>query len=579
MGNYGINPNLKFGRTKPVAGKVVEDNFTPIFAMSGKTPSFDDIDKYYGLISEDFNIQGEGGIKEFYSLTAYASVYTRVSQHLKGIIKAVESVRYFYLVEVMLNQITEDALAPRMGDDEILKFSCEDEDIQKELDELQKRIGLDQLIQNIAPDLLAYGEYTLKTKIDHIKEEKEDELNKKGKKIKPKPGKGLVDVTDIVEQGEVISLTQDGYVEGYLVMDKQHSRIEVKEVSDYIKFTLGGQRVKINIEEIVPRHAIKDPVLKEIVDRIPRFIRIGRSEIFPVISKIKELELLEKLIPATKINKLSQGNLVGMNLPENYKLDEAIKAVKRIEGSINRKVAVDPVSNEITVESILSTAGKTKVIPLFGEKGRLEQMDFKDNEPDDLLGSTKEIRELILDSVGIPSELVFKSDSDNRAEIIKRYAKYLRKLKRLQKAISLGCKQMAFIHLANKGYSFKEEQINVVFNNSLVEIDNLDKLEHADVTLSLLSNVRDFFNDMMEEDSPYRPMIKLDKVAEYIETNLATIGLADAILVPSEGGPSAEPANLDKDGVDSKGNPTRQEEPTDDEDQDADHFTKKKEGE
>jgi hypothetical protein len=490
-------------------------------------------------VFENFSIQSSDQIKEYYTLTAYSAIYSKVSSKLKEIIEVVDSVRYFYLVEVILNQIAEDALAPKIGDDEIFKFSCQDESIQKELDELKKKIGLDQLILNITPDLLAYGEYTLSTVIGQSKKPVKNDLKGDGEFV-PKSGKGIIDVKDIVDQGTVVSLTQDGQIEGYIQYDKTEGKVVVKETADFIKFSMGGTRVKIETSELLPLEYIKNPVVKRIADNIPRFIRMGKSVIYPVLPKLKELEILEKLIPATKINKLSQGNLVGINLPDNYNLEEANEAVRRIESMINKKISVDPTSGEITVEAILSTAGKTKIIPLFGEKGRLEQMDFRDPEPDDLLGVTKEIRELILDSVGIPSELVFKSDSDSKAEVLKRYSKYLRKLKKLQKTIAEGIKQIAYIHLANKDISFKEEDIDVQFNNNLVEIDNLDKLEHADVTVSLLGNVRDFFNDMVQEDSPYAKNVNLDKVMEYIDENLRTVGLSDAIVTTKEGGDSAD---------------------------------------
>jgi hypothetical protein len=520
------NKRIKVGSKASIAAH-------PLLKKRGQDAAYSQALK---TMSEGFNIADAKSIKNYYSLAAYSAVYTRVSNRLKEVIKSVDDIRYFYLVEVMLTQICDDALAPKIGDDNIFEFSCQDKDIQKELDDLKKRIGLDQLIENIAPDLLAYGEYTLATKI-HKRNSKtvKNDLGD-GEYEKTEDGKGIVDVKDIVEQGTVVSLTQDGNTEGYIVYDEGLGKIEVKETADFIKFSMGGTRVKIETNQVLPIEQIRNPIVKEIVDNIPRFIRMGKSQIYSVIPKIKELEILEKLVPATKINKLSQGNLVGMNLPENYNLEEAMAAVQRIEGMINKKISVDPVNSEITVESILSVAGKTKVIPLFGEKGRLEQMDFRDSEPDDLLQASKDIRELILDSVGIPSELVFKSEGDSKTDILKRYAKYLRKLKLLQKTIANGVKQIAFIHLANKDIRFNEEEINIKFNNNLVEIDNLDKLEHADITLSLLGNVRDFFNELVMEDSPYKDNVNLNKVTEYIEENLKAVGLSDAIQTQSEGG-------------------------------------------
>lgn len=542
MSDFGFSNSIVLKKQKPHQTQITEHNFLKTYEKNLKS----------GVVNED--LFSSANIKNYVTLTAYSSIYTRVSEKMKEIIKSVEAVRYFYLVDVMLNQIVDDALAPKIGSDDLFHYSHQDEAIQEELNELKKRCTLDQLIYNIAPEILAYGEYTLKTKIGKS-EKKKSELSKEEKEFVV-DGKGVLDIQDIVDQGSVVTLSQDGEVTNYIVYDELAGRIEVKEKADYIKFSMGGSRIKIPIEELIPVTRIKNPQVKEVVDKIPRFLRTGKSVLYSIIPKIKELEILEKLIPATKINKLSQGNLIGMNLPENYSLEEALEAIQRIESMVNKKISVDPVTQEITVEAILSTAGKTKVIPLFGDKGRLEQMDFRDNEPDDLLNVTKEIRELILDSIGIPSELVFKSDGDSKADILKRYAKYIRKLKKLQKTISSGLKEIAYIHLANKGIKFKKEDVEVQFNNSLIEIDNLDKLEHADVTVGMLRSVKEFFSDLAEENSPFRDNINLAKVLEWIDENLKTIGLSDAVISPKEGGAEPDTDAVATDGVDSQGNPT-----------------------
>ena len=58
---------------------------------------------------------------------------------------------------------------------------------------------------------------------------------------------------------------------------------------------------------------------KEILKNIPHFIRIGKSMIYPVLDKIKQLQLLEELVPATKLADLSSGTMVGVSIPAgNY---------------------------------------------------------------------------------------------------------------------------------------------------------------------------------------------------------------------------------------------------------------------
>jgi hypothetical protein len=45
---------------------------------------------------------------------------------------------------------------------------------------------------------------------------------------------------------------------------------------------------------------------------------------------------------------------------------------------------------------------------------------------------------------------------------------------------------------------------------------------------------------MVQEDSPYAKNVNLDKVMEYIDENLRTVGLSDAIVTTKEGGDSAD---------------------------------------
>ena len=77
------------------------------------------------------------------------------------------------------------------------------------------------------------------------------------------------------------------------------------------------------------------------VDNLPTFIIIGAMKsattslyyylsLHPEIymSKIKELELLEQLVPATKISKLSNGTILGMQVPPNYNVEKGLAAAK-----------------------------------------------------------------------------------------------------------------------------------------------------------------------------------------------------------------------------------------------------------
>jgi hypothetical protein len=483
-------------------------------------------------------------------LDAYTTIYSRVVESRLKIIQAVEAIaNSFYLVDVMVEQMTEDALSPEIGSNEILEIKYPtDPKIEKELQRLERRLDLDQKLLDITPDMIKFGEYVLKTEIDvgQTQEQKNDLGNGEILVKKTKP-KGLVALKDTVEQGMIVGLTQDGDQAGYLGIDERGALVR-HENADFVKFTFGGQRVRVRLEDQIPW--AKSDKIRAFLETLPRYVRVGRSAIFKFIPKIKELELLEKLVPATKLSKLANVNIVGMNVPEQYDVDKGLAAAKRVENLINNKVGVDTQLREITVENIVAIAGRTKVVPTFGDKGQLNKLDYRIDEADDMASSADDLRKLICDSIGIPYELIYKTEGDaNKGEILKRYARYLRRLKNIQRSLAEGVKQICAIHLANSGIDFKEDEIIVEFKNKLIEIDNLDKLEHADVTISFLSNIDEFFRKMMEPESPFKRLVDPTAVAEYFNRHLRTIGLDSAFRVESEGGLKAEVPKPADDGM------------------------------
>lgn len=469
---------------------------------------------------------GETG--DYYSVIAYSSIYNKVSQEMVSIVKAVDEMSSFYLVDVILSQLADDSLSPRVSDDDIFNYTVENnESAQNELNKMQRALGLDQLVENITPDLLKYGEYVLSTEIDDGVEALDMSGKEKKRTRRKAKSMGVTELRDDVEQGSVVSLTQNGVVEGYLQTNPFNGKIEKRQFADFVKFTLGGQRVRVDTKNLIPNASLTNKAFYKMYKSLPRFIRIGKSIIYTYLTKLKELELLEKMAPALKLDAISRGNLVGMNLPDRYNLEDAKKASTHFEETLNKKVSIDPTSSDISVANIITTAGKTRIIPLFGDKGSLQNLDYQNDSANDLTTETEELRKLILSSVGIPYELIYGSDGDSKGEILKRNAKYTRFLRKIQKSIASGLRDLAFIHLTNKGISFKKEDVAVNFNKNLVDIDNLDQIERDEATVSGLSSVIEFVNEL--KDTLGEERINIAPVAKYLDDNLSTIGLHNLI--------------------------------------------------
>ena len=493
-------------------------------------PGFSDPESMYGRIKD----KTQDMRMTHHSIAAYSAIYTKVNDDRKDVLKSVDKVRRFWLVDVILDQIAEDALAPDVSTGEILEAHSDDEAINKEIQYLDNKFDFDGLVSDIITDLLAYGEYYLKTEIE--KAPLEDKDRSEG---------GLKAIHDTVNQTNVVAVTSAGKVQKYICGSRE--KITIAEPADFVKFSIGSKKIRVRLDNEFDFGSCKDDALKKELSELPRYVRVGKSVLYSAIPKIRELELLENMIPAAKLSKLSAGTLVGLPMPAGTEIDKLIAAAKKVEGIINRKVAVDMDKQELTIENIIAAAGRLKVVPLPGDKGRLEKLDYNSDEPDDLLNSVEDVRRVITTSVGVPYEIIFDSDGQNKGEVLKRYARYLRKLKSIQKAVSSGVKQIIMIHLSNKGIKYTKNDIDVNFRNKLVEIDNLDRLEFTDTTVNLLESQKRFIFELADKDeSPFAAAIDLEKYLPILSEQLRTVGL-DAVIK------EADEIVVDPDAVDTDG--------------------------
>ena len=484
--------------------------------------------------SESFrsNYQTENSAN-YHVAAGLAAIYTKAIESRKELIRQVDSISSFYLVDVIISQFADDALSPDVSSDQIFELTSENEKIHSELKHLEKKFKLDRMVKEIIPDVLRYGEYTLSTVIKTSNTTRNErvlaEMSEAADQADfSRSDEGLVQLNDGVDQTEVVAISKNTDVEYYLNMVERngHISLERKHKSAYVQFRMESERIRIDLGR---EFSNLTPQQKELISRIPRFVRIGKSLIYSVIPKIRELELLEKLAPATKLSELAAGTLIGVQVPPSFKTDEALKVAKTLENIINRKLTVQDDKGRISVESILTSVGRTKVIPLFGgEKGSTSVMETRSPAASDLTSDINNLRKIILDAAGVPFELIFSSDATSKAEILKRYSRYLRKLKAIQRTVKEGLIQIAHIHLAAKGIPFQDGEVQVNFHNKLIELDNLDKLEYVDGSITLLTNIKTFVEDLKASEL-LGQYVDVEEFKTYLQEQFRLVGLEDLI--------------------------------------------------
>lgn len=446
--------------------------------------------------------------KEKAALTA---IYTKAVQTRRDFLLEFERIKSFYIIQALLIALVEDSLTPDITTGEILQIVSTNEKINRELKLLQQVFNFDQIINDIALDMISYGEYTLRLDV--------------------REGEGIVDIVDDLDQSRIVAFYQQGYP--YRFIRQTDKDIEVYPAYKFAHFVYGRNKLRVKIENEFLE-------IGNYVDaygfKYPSYARVGRPLLYGVLSKIKELMVLEQLIPASKLNQLLVGSLVGLQVPTSMSPDEGFKAARRYEQILNRHRGVDRGVGELTIVDIISVAGKVRVLPQFGDKGQLQNInEVKENRTvDDLMGTIRDIRETICGSLGFPPEILFGGEGGPKAEFLKRYSRYLRKLKNVQTAIASGLLQICLAHLANKGIKdVKIDDIQIIFRNELVNIDELEKLEFSDAIIQMVANIHRFMEEVMQGN--FHEMVDELGYQAWLYKAFSILGRDSNFIKPPEG--------------------------------------------
>jgi len=453
-------------------------------------------------VKNDFN---------FRELNELLSTYFQINRNYTQYYKEISRIKEIYIAEIILEQLAFDVLTPDISSQNIIEIvpNIDNKELKDALKEFEEIHNIDQLVSDIIQDLIAFGSYPLRLVIEE--------------------GKGIVEIIDDLEPYEVIPFYRNQELEFYLRLD-EYGNPEIHSPHEFVVFLIDAKRIKLKLDKRY-LYYIEQKKGKQ----FPRYIKVGSPLFSPgVIKKIKELDLLEKLIPASKINTLSKGNVVGVYVPPSMSPEEALEFAKKIERKLNALgIGINKDLDQLSITDILKGAGRIKVIPVTNEKGQVVKIDYKPEEPSDLLDVIQNLREVILTSIGIPPELIFNTGNSTKGEILKRYSRYLRKLKYIQKAIVNGLKELVLIHLVNKGLSVTPKDFSVRFTNTLVNVDDLDKLEFQQATTQILTDIKRFV-DELKQDEELSQYVNNEGFVEYLNNELTKVNLDKLIQLPGE---------------------------------------------
>jgi hypothetical protein len=412
----------------------------------------------------------------------HATIETQTE--LIGIIKNVDEVKDFYMSQMIIQRIFDDALNPSADSDDLFNISIVDsednvnERLTKIANNFKREFNVEKLVSDISPDIIAYGFYYIRLDVAN----------------KDQQNKGIINIHDDVESDKVIPIFRDNQI-AYFNVIKEDGSIIQEPPYKYVFFNYNQKRKKVKTH---------------LNDTEAIFFRMGQGVLDPVIPQLKNLYLLEGMLYINMIKKALKQPILSVSVPDKTKPEEAVNIARTYERLVNKNLAdieIDFDNVRKTLDDILKNVGNVKVIPGWGDKGSIEKTDFRDDESfSDIKEKIEDLRTTILQTEGISAQIL--ETGMTRVEHIQQSVRYAKKVKSFQNSLIHSIRQLFLIHLQNLGYNIDHKNINVTFNG-VIDLHDLEKIEYLNMTLELLDGVNSFVSDI--RDGGEESGIKVDE--------------------------------------------------------------------
>lgn len=432
-------------------------------------------------------------------------------------LNAINEMDTYYLVGRLIEAMTEDVLNPNERG-EVIEVASNNPKIKQVLDDFIKLHDLNNFVCDITPDLFRYGDVVVRLEVD------EDRKN------------GVQSINNDLNPLGVVALYEKGQPSNFLVL--MEGQYVMMPAYQYAHFFIGDDKKRVKIDNSLdPDYQIDyDKIPDDIKEKIPDYVRIGRPFFYGVLQKIRELVILEQILVALKLNQITQSKLIALQVPPGTPTKKVREQLDDIEGILNSEVAIDIENNQITAVDLLSSAGRFKVVPNFGDgKGHIEALNIRDEAAvDDLLKSANDMRKLIMSGIGVPYTLIFEDSANansgqggDKAKIseLRRFGKYARKLSSVQRCLSKGVKQILLTHLVNYNnneFNATADDFDLVFINQMVDLSGIEKLEYDDIKQEMFLKKMDLADRLLESPITSK-RVKVDNLLEWLNETLTDI--------------------------------------------------------
>lgn len=367
--------------------------------------------------------------------------------------------------------------------------------VQNIIDEFVEKFSLKTRIAEIVPELLRDGEYAYGVLFD--------EQGKKG-------------ITQIIDDLDVINLLPfyEGDNLSFVINQEEFQDTSIGNHYDVIKnpmlnvpkvyspdniifFRLKGPTKKrINMSAFYDNEFRKQ-FLERTNVKLPKYIRIPLPIYYSAMKNLNRLQLMENVSTVLDLSDVLKPEIVTVTVPSNTNAQEAAQIIRDYERQLNDNSGLSD-SDSLDISTLATQANRRKVLPQWMDtKGTISSSGIGSNtEKGQAAWNTiNNLRNLIALSIGIPPFYINISDNpSDKAQTIKLYSRYTRKLTSLQKTLADGIKDIIGLHCEKMGVNISRQNLQVKFK----AITSGDSLDDTDMMVATVSGINDLYKGIEE---------------------------------------------------------------------------------
>ena len=397
-----------------------------------------------------------------------------------------------------------------LEDDDLNNLGIEyQEQVQNIIDEFVEKFSLKTKVAEIVPDLLRDGEYAFGVLFD--------ENNKKG-------------ITEIVDDFDVINLLPfyDNDKLAFVINqnkfeEDRKSRTIINNFNNFNNFDQapvaykpdnmvffrlkGPTKLRINMS------CFYDSEFKKLFHektgiKLPKYIRTALPIYYGAMKLLNRIKIMDNVATVLDLNDILKPEIVHVTVPTNTSAEEAQQIIRDYERHLN-DIGTLSAEDTLDISTLAAQANRRKVLPQWiDSKGTLASAGINQStKGQGAWDALDRLRNLAALSIGIPPFYINISGQPiEKAQIIKLYSRYTRKLTSLQKTLADGIKDFLMIHLEHCGLKINRDNLSVKFK----AITSGDSLDDTDLMVGLVAGIGDLYKALDEITSSENNNLMLD---------------------------------------------------------------------